>query len=361
MITERTVYLPKLGKLDDVLATRRRASEIRRAIGLRAGEISIEIDPNGAPQRVQWQCRFPDDAAQRADLASRAASPDFEAIRRTMTGLIDDFDRQVLRPLPMSGSSLRSIALENVPIVPEEVTISSDGRDLAGFLFRPPGDGPFPLMITNHGSGIHQGTQDLCRPGVAALLMSWGIASLLPHRRGYGNSPGTPWREDVSADYGTPEYDAQLAARLDAESDDVIAARSFAATLPDIDLGHIGVMGSSFGGTVTLFAAAKEPGFRCAVEFAGAAMNWDRTPGLRKVMHDAAVRLTQPVYFVQAENDYSTRPTRELAEGLAGAAIPVKSRVYPALGLSRDEGHFLYRDGTLVWAQDVHDFLEEHL
>jgi len=361
MITERTVYSPKPGKLDEVLATRRRASTIRRRIGLRAGEISVESDVDGAPVRIQWQCSFIDEAAHSADLDARAASPDFEAIRKTMSGLIDDFERQVLRRVPMSGSRLSHKMLTGLPIAPEEVRFPSDGRDLAGFLYRPPGEGPFPLMVTNHGSSIVQGTQDLCRPSVAGLLMSWGVASFLPHRRGYGNSPGTPWREDVSAAYGTEEYDAQLAARLDEESDDVVAARAWAAGQTGIDADHIGVMGSSFGGTNTLFAAAKEPKFRCAVEFAGAAMNWDRTPGLRKVMHAAAGRLTQPTFFLQAANDYSTRPTTELAQGLERGSIPVRSRVYPAHGLSKDEGHFLYRDGTLVWGPDVHDFLEEYL
>lgn len=361
MITERTVYLPKPDSFDEVLATRRRASEVRRSIGLRPGEISIESDGDGQPVRVQWQCSFRDEAAHTADLDARAASADFEAVREAMRGLIDTFERQILRPAAMAGSVLRPALIEGRPIVPEEISFPSDGRDLAGFLFRPPGDGPFPLMVTNHGSSISQGTQDLCRPGVAALLMSWGIASFLPHRRGYGNSPGTPWRGDVTAEYGTEEYDSQLAARLDAESNDVVAALAFVSSLKDIDAGHIGVMGSSFGGTNTLFAAAKAPAFRCAVEFAGAAMNWDRTPGLRKLMHDAAARLTQPVFFLQAANDYSTRPTTELAEGLQGSGIPVRSHVYPALGLSKDEGHFLYRDGTLVWGQDVRDFLEEYL
>lgn len=361
MITERTVYLPKPGKLDAVLATRRRASEIRRSIGLRAGEISVESGEDGTPVRIQWQCSFADEATRKADLDARSASSEFEDIRKTMTALIDDFRRQVLHPVPMSGSCLSPKMLIDLPIVPQEVRFASDGRELAGFLFRPPGDGPFPLMVTNHGSSITQGTQDLCRPSVAALLMSWGVASFLPHRRGYGNSPGAPWREDVSAEYGTDEYDAQLAARLDAESDDVVAARAWVAKQPGIDGNNIGVMGSSFGGTNTLFAAAKEPKFRCAVEFAGAAMNWDRTPGLRKVMHEAASRLTQPTFFIQAANDYSTRPTTELAQGLEGGALPVRSRVYPAHGLSKDEGHFLYRDGTLVWGEDVREFLEEYL
>ncbi|WP_233417067.1 alpha/beta hydrolase family protein [Halovulum marinum] len=361
MITERTVYSPKPGKLDEVLATRRRASEIRREIGLRPGEISLESDVDGNPARIQWQCAFPDEAAHKADLDARAASPEFEAIRKTMTGLIDNFERQVLRALPMRNSRLSPQLMAGRSIVPEEVRFPSHGRELAGFLFRPPGQGPFPLMVANHGSSIAQGTQDLCRPSVAALLMSWGVASFLPHRRGYGNSPGTPWREDVSAEYGTDAYDDQLAARLDAESDDVVAARAWVAEQPGIDPDHIGVMGSSFGGTNTLFAAAKEPKFRCAVEFAGAAMNWDRTPNLRKVMHEAASRLTQPTFFIQAANDYSTRPTTELAEGLAGGSVPIRSRVYPSHGLSRDEGHFLYRDGTLVWGPDVRDFLEEYL
>lgn len=361
MITERTVYLPKPGKFDEVLATRHRASEIRRGIGLRAGEISIESDAGGALLRVHWQCAFADDAAHKADLEARDQSVEFTAIRATMSGLIDQFDRQLLRRAPMPGSSLSPRLMSGAPIVPEEVRFPSHGRDLAGFLYRPPGEGPFPLMVTNHGSSIAQGTQDLCRPSVAALLMSWGVASFLPHRRGYGNSPGTPWRQDVSAEYGTDAYDAQLAARLESESDDVVAARAWVAEQPGIDGERIGVMGSSFGGTNTLFAAAKEPKFRCAVEFAGAAMNWDNTPGLRKMMHEMAARLTQPTFFIQAANDYSTRPTVELAEGLVDSPVPIRSRVYPSHGLSKDEGHFLYRDGTLVWGPDVHDFLEEFL
>jgi dienelactone hydrolase len=361
MITERTVYLPKPGRFAEVLAQRRLACAVRRRIGLRPGAIAVEAGQDGAPARVHWQCDFADAAAHRADLAARDASPDFEAVREGMRKLIDAFERQVLTPAALEGSVLTRRSLEGVPIVPEEVRFPSAGRDLAGFLFRPPGEGPFPLMVTNHGSGVFQGTQDLCRPGVAAVLMGWGVASFLPHRRGYGNSPGTPWRDDVTAEFGTAEYDAQLAARLDAESEDVIAAAAFAAGLPGIDPGHIGVMGSSFGGTVTLLAASKRPAFRCAVEFAGAAMNWDRTPGLRALMHAAAARLTQPIFLVQAENDYSTRPTRELAEGLAGSGRTVRAKVYPGLGLSMDEGHFLYRDGTLVWGADVRDFLEEHL
>ena len=359
MIIERTCYLPNPGRFDEVLATRREASRVRLAIGLRAGTISTGRTERG--RMVFWEGRFATPAEHEADLAARAASADFEACRARMRGLNQDFDRQVVREdRDLETCVLRDVALDDVPIAPQELTFESAGRTLQGYFYRPPGEGPFPCMITNHGSTIEQGTTDVCRPGVAALLMSWGVASFLPHRRGYGNSPGMPWREQVAAEYGTDEYDERLAARLDDESDDVVAALAAVMRRPEVDAAHVGVMGSSFGGTVTLLAAAKSARFRCAVEFAGAAMNWERAPRLRALMLDAASRLTQPIFFIQAANDYSVRPTIELAQSL-GAGKVVQSRIYPDFGLTKDEGHLLYIQGPAYWGDDVRRFLEHWL
>ncbi len=207
------------------------------------------------------------------------------------------------------------------------MTFHSGGRELKGYLHLPPGPGPFPLLITNHGSSIDKGTLDVSRPGFGALMMSWGVASFLPHRHGYGNSPGPGWREEASAEFGTPEYDAQVSARLDRESNDVVAALAFVSTLPEVRSDHIGVIGSSFGGINTLLAASKAPGFRCAIDFAGAAMNWDRTPALRTLMIEAGCRLSQPIFLIQAENDYSIRPTKELTQELRNAGKAVWSKI----------------------------------
>ena len=117
-------------------------------------------------------------------------------------------------------------------------------------------------------------------------------------------------------------------------------------------------MGSSFGGTNTLLAAAKEPGLRCAVEFAGAAMNWDRNADLAAHMIVAAKKVTQPIFYIQAANDYSVRPTRELAAARSGN---VESKIFPAFGLSNWEGHILAKLGPHIWGPDVRRFLEKHL
>lgn len=363
MYIERTNYYARPGQRDAVLRTRREASEVRRTLGLRHGTIFVKSDPAADGPDVQWECPFATAEDNDADMAARAASPDFEAVRARMGGLVERFERHLIRRDQPGTEDHWSgdRSLVDVPVRPREVRYPSHGRDLAGYLYLPPGEGPFPCMVTNHGSTVNQGSTDICKPEVASVLMSWGIACFFPHRRGYGNSPGTPWRDEVSADFGTEEYDRQLCARLDAESDDVVAALAYLHTLDEIRSENVGVMGSSFGGTNTLLAAAKCPGLRCAVEFAGGAMNWEHTPSLRRLMHDAAARLTRPIFFVQCGNDYSVGPTRELAEGLEGTDRVFEAEIYPDFGLTRDEGHLFERHGTLIWGPDVRRFLERHL
>lgn len=361
MWIERTAYFAKPGLAAEVLAARRRASAVRVAIGLPAGTIFARV--NGDGPAVRWECAFPSAEAQAADLAARAASAEFESVRAHMRSLLARFERHVERrdevsPLP-NGIATRSLAGQ--ALVPREIPFRSGNYALKGYFYAPPGAGPHPCMVLNHGSGIDRGTLDVSRPGTASLLASWGLASFLPHRHGYGNSEGPAWREQVSSPFGTPEYDAQLAARLDRESEDVLAAGEIATALPEVRADHIGVMGSSFGGINTLLAASKSKRFRCAVEFAGAAMNWDRTPGLRKLMTEAALRLTMPVFFIQAANDYSIRPTRELAQALEGSRVTFQANVFPAFGFNAHEGHLFERDGAHLWGSEVRNFLERYL
>ncbi len=363
MIVERTQYFAKPGNVETVLDIRRRASAVRREIGLASGRILARVGGDDGGPDVSWEASFHDKAAHDADLAARAASAEFTAIRKEMRAAIDDFRREVLelddQPI---ANGMRPVDMALSDVAPREVVFPSAGRDLKGYLYTPPGDGPFPCMICNHGSTIDKGTLDVSRPGTAALLASWGIASFLPHRRGYGNSPGPSWREEAPAEFGSDEYDAQIVARLNAESDDVIAALGCVAAMREIDDNHIGVMGSSFGGINTLLAASKSSRFSCAIDFAGAAMNWDRAPRLRQFMTEAGRKVVMPLFLLQAANDYSIRPTLELADALKGKdGRVVWSRIFPIFGVTPMEGHLLEGRGAMFWEEDVHRFLERYL
>lgn len=359
MIIERTSYVPKQDKVNDVLQTRHRACDVRVSLGLAPGNVFVEKSDSGPV--VHWSCRFTSEKEHRQDLEARDQSPEFDSVRKTMQQLIDTFERHFLKVSPRSGSLLHETALDGQPIVPVEHTFKSSGLELKGYLYQPPGDGPFPCLIFNHGSTINQGSDDVCRPGTACLLMGWGLAVFMPHRRGYGNSPGTPWQEDVGAPFGTPEYDRNLIPRLQGEADDVVAAYNYVQTISSIQADHIGVMGSSFGGITTLLAAAKEPGFRCAIEFAGAAMNWEAAAQLKKFLLQEAAKLSQPTYFAQAENDFCICPTKELAAAAQEFNDSVFSTIYPPFGLTNMEGHFLCGQGWPVWKDDIRWFLEKYL
>lgn len=354
-IFETTRYWAHPGQDDAVLATRIDASRIRLALGLPAGEIRRRIGDGDGPT-VSWSQSFPSAEAHAADLAARADSTDFTAVRARMSALIARFERQV-EAVVTDPEWAGSLPYAELSLVPEEVWFESAGRRLAAYLYTPPGPGPFPAVIYNHGSGLDQGSLDSTSPGVAAQFLSWGYAVLLPHRHGYGKSPGPGWRSEVTEEPFSEAYNQGLLARLDRESDDVVAAFAFLARHPGIDPGRIAVAGSSFGGVNTLFAALKEPRFRAAVEFAGAAMNWDRNPLLADAMLEAARRLTPPIFFAQAENDYSIRPTRELAAARAETGRPVASKLYSPFGFTPLEGHFLAGRGPALWAADVRQFL----
>jgi carboxymethylenebutenolidase len=358
MLVERTHYYAKPGRAGDVLAARRRASEVRVALGLPPGRILTKADPVGEGPDVTWECAFPDAAAHARDLEARDRSAEFAAVRARMTALLDRFERLTL----VADDEPRAIepdALE--PIVPAEVRLPSGERSLAAYLYVPPGAGPFPGLVLTHGSTIHPGTSDFCRPGTAAVLTAWSYAVLLPHRRGYGNSEGPTWRQEVTAEFGTAEYDRALTARLEREAEDVLAAVDWLARRPEVAADRLGVIGSSFGGVMALLAAARRPGLRCAVDFAGAAMNWERTPTLRATMLEAARALTVPLCLVQAENDYSTAPTRTLSTELERHGKVHAARVFPAFGLTADEGHLFFQNGAPIWGPWVRAFLDRWL
>ena len=89
MLTEWTSYLPKPGRFDEVLSTRREACAVRTRIGLPAGDVFLAEGDRGP--MVFWSCAFADQDERAADLQARADSAEFEAVRVRMRALVDRF------------------------------------------------------------------------------------------------------------------------------------------------------------------------------------------------------------------------------------------------------------------------------
>lgn len=128
----------------------------------------------------------------------------------------------------------------------QELFFESDGAALCGWLARPPGAGPHPLVILAHGlSGII----DLDLAEYAERFVAGGYACLAYDHRNWGRSAGWPRSE-------TDPW-RQVA--------DMREAISFARTLPAIDAERIGLWGTSYAGGHVLTVSALDRRVRCVV------------------------------------------------------------------------------------------------
>lgn len=93
MIVEITNYYALADQAAAVLAQRRQASAIRAQLGLPPGKIFRKLE--GAGPDVRWECTFATRADYDQDMAIRAASAEFAAVRRAMHLLLERFERHL--------------------------------------------------------------------------------------------------------------------------------------------------------------------------------------------------------------------------------------------------------------------------
>jgi len=234
---------------------------------------------------------------------------------------------------------------------PELVTYHSDMLTLHGFLYRPPGAGPFPAIVLNHGSEQLPGW----KPDQAEFYVRHGYVLFLPHRRGQGRSA------DAGPSINT--FDGASPAFVDAlvaQSDDVMAAVAHVAALPYVDRKRIAVAGCSLGGIESLLAAERGTDLVAAIDFAGAAITWANNPPLQDRMKLAARNARVPVFFLQAENDYDTAPSRVLSEEMKRAGKPMRVHIFPPKGTTPQDGHGLCMGGERPpWGDEVLAFIAD--
>ena len=136
---------------------------------------------------------------------------------------------------------------------------SFDGESVPVFLFRPEGEGPFPVVVTVHG-----GPESQWRPwyssGFGALtqyLVGRGYAVAAPNVRG-------------STGYGKRfEHLDDVERRLDSVAD-LASLHAWLAARPEIDGSRAVVYGRSYGGYMVLAALAFQPELWAAgIEFVG--------------------------------------------------------------------------------------------
>jgi hypothetical protein len=93
MIVSFNFYYAHPGRADAVLRQRIRASEVRETIAVPYGRVMKRTSGTGEFPDVIWELDYRDVAGHHTDMAARAASAEFEAIRAGMRQLIRRFER----------------------------------------------------------------------------------------------------------------------------------------------------------------------------------------------------------------------------------------------------------------------------
>src|SRR5262249_12889021 len=135
-------------------------------------------------------------------------------------------------------------------------------------VFRPPGPGPFQLVVINHGTTQNAERRRLLEaPGFDAMarwFVRRGFAVAVPQGPGHGATGGA-YREDQGGC-----DDADFARAGLGAADSVAAAVAYLRTQPFVRRSGVVVVGQSAGGWAALALASRAPaGVRAAIDFAG--------------------------------------------------------------------------------------------
>jgi dipeptidyl aminopeptidase/acylaminoacyl peptidase len=246
---------------------------------------------------------------------------------------ITDFGRELAR-----GTNLR-------PLI-EVATTAPDGHPVHGWIVKPEGPGPFPVLLNIHGGPYAQYGYILFDE--AQVYAGAGYAVVMGNPRGaagYGDAHGRA----IIGDMGNLDH-VDLLALLDAALAD-----------PDLDETRVGVMGGSYGGYMTTWMAAHS-GKRFKAAISERAVNaWDSMTGssdigwffteaycgedpegqLRQSPLHYADRIDLPMLIIHSEQDWRCplEQAQRLYVALKRRGVETEMLVFPG------EGHELSRSG----------------
>lgn len=274
--------------------------------------------------------------------------------------------------LILGGTALGQSAQSGAP---QTVVVQSGTLHLRAYLWKPPGSGPFPAVLFNHGRSdtaqIHWDNAKLtlaeCAERIGPVFARHGYVVLYLFRRGEGPSAdqgqfiGDLFDREAAAHGEDARNHLQVTLLKTDHLADATAGFNFLKSLPEVNPQRIAVVGHSFGGQLTLLMAGGEPSIRAFVAFGPAAGAWRRSAELRDTLIASMRDASAPIMLIHPENDYDTAPGKALSAELDRLHKPNLLKLYPSIGQSASEGHnFLYTN-VPIWEPDVFQFLDANL
>ena len=233
------------------------------------------------------------------------------------------------------------------------VPFGAYGIMLETTLFKPPGGGPFPLVVINHGKSAGNTVfQPRARYTVAAReFVRRGYAVAIPMRRGFSKSGGAY----IGGGCNT-------ASNGEGQAEDVRSALNYFVKQPYVDPTRILVVGQSHGGLTTMaFGAEPYPGVKALVNFAGGIRQDDCSGwqgALARAFGSYGEKARLPSLWFYGANDSYWAPSvyRDMhAAYVKGGGIAQLIE----FGMFKGDAHgmFASSDGLPIWLPELEKFL----
>jgi dipeptidyl aminopeptidase/acylaminoacyl peptidase len=186
---------------------------------------------------------------------------------------------------PDEARPLYGVQLSSLQYVEAAFRNRSQNLDLAGMLFLPEGEGPFPAVVIIHGAGTSQRDN----PWYLALthyLQENGVVVLLPDKRGSEKSGGD-WRTSSLEDL----------------AGDTLAAVDFLKEQDLASISQIGIVGASQGGQLSPLVAVKSSDIAFLIDLVGTSLP------LYDVLHYEEVNNLREMGFLPGISDLIAYPS----------------------------------------------------
>jgi dienelactone hydrolase len=227
------------------------------------------------------------------------------------------------------------------------------GIELETTIFKPSGNGPFPIMIMNHGKASgNPHFQGRARYSVVSReFVKRGYAVVIPMRRGFSKSTG------LYIDGG-----CNIAGNARVQADDLQSVLEFVIKQSWADKNRILIVGQSHGGLTTMaFGARNYPGVKGLINFAG---------GLRKdqcqwqlslvdAFGDFGGKTLLPSLWFYGENDSYFNPELVSKMHTTYTKSGAKAKLV-AYGPFKNDAHGMVGDkeGVEIWWPETEKFLK---
>lgn len=220
-------------------------------------------------------------------------------------------------------------------------------------IFKPPGLGPFPLVVINHGKASGNPRFDPRARFVVASreFLKRGYLVAIPMRPGFSNSTGT----DIS-----PGCNAESYGFLQGQAvSDVLTQLS---KRPDVDPTRILVIGQSTGGLTTIaFSTTTFPGVKGVINFAGGVKNpncqWEGS--LVNAFSSYGKKSQMASLWFYGDNDSYWGPDlpKKMHEAFTIAGGHAQLVSYGNFPYGDAHGMFSSEKGTPIWWPETEKFL----